>query len=404
MLYIIDRADAGRYSVRMIHSISSYTIIHARAVSGDELISDATITVEDGTITGVDQGRPVPSGGAFPVFDASGRIAGPGLIDMHIHGAGGFDTTGPDIASSLLGMAAFLEIRGITSFQPTMVMNGTTIEKIGEALDRYPALADRIPGAYVEGPFINPAKKGGIPAETLAGFSEAALAGILAIRRDGRPVVRTMTLAPELPGAETARRMLLDSGVVPAWGHSDAYLADIDVEEAIHLTHLFNAMNGLDHRKPGLAALPFLRRKNPSVTFEIVADGVHVHPALLELALGSTARKNACLVSDGMKSAGMGRGETVYLGKQVVCDGRCSRYEESGTLIGSAMLISETARELFAKGLVDEIAFFRMASANPAAVTGMTDRGILKPGKRADLALCDSTMNITDVFVAASLS
>jgi len=387
----------------MTHKDHSYIIVHARAISGAESISDATITVEHGIITGLERGRPVPSGETLPVFDASGRIAGPGLIDMHIHGAGGHDTTEADLAGSLLHMAAFLESRGITGFQPTVVMNRTTLEKTRDALYSHPELASKIPGLYVEGPFLNPEKKGGIPAESLTAYSETSLAGILDIRFKGRPVVRTMTLAPELPGSDAAREMLLRSGVVPAWGHSAAFLDEIVAGKAVHLTHLFNAMNGLDHRRPGLAALPFLRKTAAGLTFEIIADGVHVHPALLELVFSSSSGRNACLVSDAMKSAGLGSGETVYLGKEVVCDGRCSRYKESGTLIGSAMLVSETARELFAAGLVDEAGFFRIASANPASVTGMTDRGILATGKRADIVLCDAGMNITEVFAAPPL-
>ncbi len=381
----------------MLHKSNSYIIVHANCISGDTKIPDASIVVENGIIARIIPEDRGITNNSLPVFDAGGKTAGPGLVDMHIHGAGGGDMAGSNLAQNLTSLSSFLEDRGITSFQPTIVMNQKTLTDIRDALETHPSLADKIPGVYIEGPFIALDKKGGIPTASVSEYSEELLDAILAVHFRGRPLVKTMTLAPEKKGSDQIQAQLVHSGIVPSWGHSNAYLEDVQYKTAVHLTHLFNCMNGIDHKKPGLTLLPFLA-KNHTMTFEVIADGVHVHPSILDFLFNSSVRENICLVSDAMSSCGMEKGESVYLGKQVMCDGRCSRYKESNTLIGSAMLISQTAQELFSKRLIDEIGFFRIASRNPAMVTGMTDRGILEVGKRADIVLCNADMNICDVF------
>lgn len=384
----------------MVHTPDSFILINADVISGPARKPDCSIFVEHGFISKIKSTAREDSCSSIPVIDAKGKIAGPGLVDMHIHGAGGFDTTGKDIEYDIVKIAQFLERGGICSFQPALFFDLLTLKKIRDALENNPYLAKKIPGVYIEGPFINSGKRGGLPIESIKEFSEKLMEEILSITFRNRPLVKTMTIAPEKEGSEKAVAMLLDSGVLPAWGHSNAYLDEIQNMEPLHLTHLFNAMNGLDHRRPGLGILPFLKRHG-GMTYEIIGDGIHINPAMLEFVFGSNARKNICLVSDGMKSAGIGSGETEYLGQRVVSDGRCSRYLESGVLIGSTMLISQTAQELFANGLIDEVDFFRIASTNPAAVTGMSDRGILQEGKRADIVLCNPDMTISEVFTTA---
>jgi len=332
-----------------------------------------------------------------PIIDAQGRTAGPGLVDMHIHGAGGVDVSEGNVQVNLIHMADFLEARGITSFQPAMVMDMERLLSIQQTLQENDLIAHKIPGVYVEGPFLNPRRRGGIPIENIEKFSRTRLERILAIKARGRPIVRTMTLAPELEGSDTIRQLLVEAGVTPAWGHSEAYCEDLMGREPCHLTHCFNAMPGMDHRKPGLALLPFLR-KNSVMTFEIIADGVHINPAMLDFICSHAMENQLCLISDAMKSAGLGAGESLYLGQKVSCDGRVSRYRDTGVLIGSAMLISETARELYAHGWIDARVFFQIASTNPARVLGMSDRGILEEGKLADIVLCDEDMKISAVL------
>ena len=381
----------------MIKHLSTYLLVDARIISENEDLTDAAILVERGIITRIARRSDMPVMEGVPVIDAQGRTAGPGLIDMHLHGAGGVDISEGDVLQNLLHMADFLEARGITSFQPAMVMDMERLFSIQQALQKNDRLAHKIPGVYVEGPFLNERRRGGIPLENIEGFSRSRLDRILALKVRGRPIVRTMTFAPELEGSDTIHQLLIEAGVTPAWGHSEAYCEDVMDSEPCHLTHCFNAMLGIDHRKPGLALLPFLR-KNSAMTFEIIADGVHINPAMLDFICSHAAETQLCLISDAMKSAGLGAGESLYLGQNVWCDGRVSRYRDTGVLIGSAMLISETAQELYARGWIDARMFFQIASTNPARVLGMADRGILKEGKLADIVLCEEDMRISTVL------
>jgi len=376
---------------------SSYLLVNARVISGNEELSDATILVERGIITRISRQSETPPAKAVPIIDAQGRTAGPGLVDMHLHGAGGVDISEGEVQANLLHMADFLEARGITSFQPAMVMDLDRLLSIQQALQENDRIAHKIPGVYVEGPFLNERRRGGIPMDNIEDFSRTRLEAILAIKAHGRPIVRTMTFAPELKGSDTIQQLLEEAGVTPAWGHSEAYCDDVRDCVPCHLTHCFNAMPGIDHRKPGLALLPFLR-KNSAMTFEIIADGVHINPALLDFICSHAAENQVCLISDAMKSAGLGAGESLYLGQKVWCDGRVSRYQDTGVLIGSAMLISDTAQELYARGWLDARAFFQIASTNPARVLGMADRGILEVGKLADIVLCEEDMKISTVL------
>lgn len=390
------------------HDDKNYLITHANVVAENGILEDAAIVVRDGVIEKV-FGKEQISNNAnsfstqtkdLQVFDAGKKFAGPALFDMHIHGAGGFDTASFDRKKNLEGMANFLATRGITTFQPTIVADLQTLREIHDALEQSEILQNHVSGVYMEGPFIAPEKKGGLPADCIHDCGDIDfLQQILSIEYNSKPIIQTMTLAPELHGAEKIAAMLDEAGVKIAWGHSAAFLENLPKPERkkAHLTHLFNAMNGLDHRHPGLATVPFLSEYSDA-TFELISDTVHVKSAMLSLVVNSLGTNRMCVISDAMSGAGLGAGETLYLGKEVVCDGKASYYKESGTLIGSASLISDTGRDLCVSNSLGAIDFFRVASTNPCRVVGLSDRGTISEGKRAHIILADEALNITDVF------
>lgn len=397
----------------MLHTEKSYLIKNVNIVRENEIINDANILVENGIIKSITQAASSTQAKNncaaekkvlkdFSVFDAGGKFAGTALCDMHIHGAGGFDTASFDRKKNLEGMANFLASRGITSFQPTIVADLETLREVCDAFSESDVLKKCVSGVYMEGPFIAPEKKGGLPAECIRSCSDTKfLRDILAVQYNGRPLIRTMTLAPELENAEKISAMLDEAGVKVAWGHSAAFLENLKNQPRtntnVHITHLFNAMNGIDHRKPGLAAVPFLP-KYKNATFELICDTVHVKPEILSLVVNSLGTERLCVISDAMSGAGLGEGETTYLGKQVVCDGKASYYKESGTLIGSAALICDTARDLCKSNNLSIKDFFRIASSNPKKILGTAESGKIAEGNRADIILVDSDFNITDVF------
>ncbi len=382
----------------MVHHEGDYAIIHALAYTDGALLPDVTIVVEQGVITYVgkhDHQKVL----RLKQYDAKGNLVGPGLVDMHIHGCGGFDSTRGNVQENLEGMALFLAGKGITSFQLAVVMDLELLGQIKQAWEKSLFLANHLLGVYVEGPFIASEKKGGILSSGIRAFDREYLEGILAIRRGEKPLVTSMTIAPELQGSDELSGILEQNNIVVAYGHSDCPLEALEPRDKDHLTHLFNAMSGLDHKRPGLAAMPFVRDYSHA-TYELVCDGVHVHPSVIDLTINSLGTERLCLISDAMSFAGMGAGEGLYLGKQIYSNGKACYYSESDILIGSAMLISESAKTLYNKGLLDKRSFFQVASENPLRVLMQTDRGNIRPGYKADLVVLSSDMDILEVFKA----
>jgi N-acetylglucosamine-6-phosphate deacetylase len=146
-----------------------------------------------------------------------------------------------------------------------------------------------------------------------------------------------------------------------------------------------------------LAATPFVRSYSHA-TYELVCDEVHVHPSVIDLTINLLGTERLCLISDAMSLAGMGSGEGLYLGKQIYSNGKACYYRDNDILIGSAMLISDSAQNLFHRNLLDKQSFFQVASENPLRVLSQTDRGCIKPGYKADLVMLSSDMEIQEVF------
>ncbi|WP_332446718.1 N-acetylglucosamine-6-phosphate deacetylase [Sphaerochaeta sp.] len=382
----------------MVNYEGDYAITHALAYTDGALLRDITIVVSEGIITyvGKYEQKRVQH---LKQYDAKGNLVGPGLVDMHIHGCGGFDSTKGNVQENLEGMALFLAGKGITSFQLAVVMDLDLLGQIKKAMDTSAFLSSHLLGVYVEGPFIAPEKKGGILSSGIRAFDREYLDSILAIKCGKKPLVTSMTIAPELQGSEELSSILEQNNIVVAYGHSDCPLEALKPRNTIHLTHLFNAMSGIDHKRPGLAAMPFVREFSHA-TYELVCDEVHVHPSVIDLTINSLGTERLCVVSDAMCLAGMGAGEGIYLGRQIYSNGKACYYRESDILIGSAMLISESAKNLVHKNLLDKQSFFQVACENPLRVLSQTDRGSIKPGYKADLVMLSSDMEIQEVFKA----
>ena len=377
---------------------TTYAIINALVVTPSALLPDATIVVRQGKIVyvGEHENELVHD---LKLYEAEGKLVGPGLIDMHIHGAGTFDSTRGNIQENLEGLALFLAQRGITSFQLAVVMDLDLLDQIKEALEKSSFLASHLIGVYVEGPFIAPEKKGGIPVSCIRAFEREYLEAILAIKYGNLSLVRTMTIAPELAGSEELSTILEEHEVVVAYGHSDCSLQALQPRKQNHITHLFNAMSPIDHRRPGLATMPFVRPFDHA-TYELVCDGVHVHPSVLDLTINTLGTSRLCLISDAMSLAGMGPSESRYLGKEIYSDKKGCYYKDDDILIGSATLINESAKWLYQEGLLDKQSFFKVVSENPARVLSLSDKGRIAPGYKADLVMFSEEMDILQVFKA----
>ena len=376
--------------------------IHAgRVLTPLEEVADAVLLVEDGRIAAVGsrEGMRVPAGSAE--YDAPGMTIVPGFVDLHIHGAGGRDVM-EATSEALATAAATLARRGTTSFVATTVTASAedTCRSL-EGIARYTAsLQNRARGRaealgiHLEGPFINPARRGVHPAENIAAPSVETLERFFAAAGGA---LRILTLAPELPGALELVKRARDRGLVVALGHTDATYeqARAAIEcGACHAAHVFNAMRPFSHRETGVLGAVLTE---PEVTAELIADGVHVDSAAIRILLAAKGAERVLLVSDGTAATGMPEG-TYRLGtfEVTVAGGVCRNRE--GRLAGSTLTLDRALRHMVSLG-VPLVEAVRMATIQPALRIGVAARkGVLQTGADADLVFLTPQLEVAKVM------
>jgi N-acetylglucosamine-6-phosphate deacetylase len=327
-------------------------------------------------------------------------IAAPGYIDLQLNGAFGFDFTAEP--GSIWEVAARLPRYGVTAFLPTIITAPLeTAARAQDALRRGPpaGFAGALPlGLHLEGPFLNPARRGAHNPEHLR------LPSLEAVETwspgDG---VRLVTLAPELPGALAVTRRLRERGVVVSAGHSLATLAEARAgfEAGITAgTHLFNAMPPLDHREPGLAGALLA---DPRATFGLIADGVHVHPAMAALAWRAGGPNRLALVTDAMAALGRPPGD-YRLGDRMVRVDETSARLADGRLAGSILSLDQAVRNLIRFTGCAPAEAIRAATEAPARLLGLPgERGRIAPGAVADLVLLTPELQVAATLVAGEV-
>lgn len=361
------------------------SIVAGRLVVDDGIVA-GHLVVEDGLIAAIE---PDPE-------HESGPYVLPGFIDIHVHGWGGHDAMGPRAA--LDGMARALLRRGVTSFLPTAVTASLAdltafAQRVRGWLPDAPSDGAEPLGFDLEGPFLDPARKGAqngahirVPAEVAREDLEPLLDGL-----------RVITVAPEVAGALELIAWLSGRGVAVSLGHSSATLAQARAGYAAgarSTTHLFNAMSGVDHRAPGLAVAALLE---DHAYAELIADGHHVADTLWPLVARLKGPDRLLLVSDAVALAGTGDGRGVLGGLEVeVRDGRCTLVV-GGSLAGSVIALDSAVRNLV-RGGSSLPAAAAAASANPAALLGLVDRGRLATGRRADVVELSDDLEVRRVM------
>lgn len=325
----------------------------------------------------------------------------PGFVDLQVNGGGGILFNDCPTLEGIAGIGAAHRRFGTTGFLPTLISDDlAVIERAIAAVDA--AMASRVPGVlgiHIEGPFLNPAKKGIHDAASFRILDPQAIELLSSLQR-GRTLV---TLAPELAPAG-AIRALVERGVVVAAGHSDASYAEIQAGFAEGLsgfTHLFNAMSQLGSREPGVVGAALDSRAS---WCSLIADGHHVHPAAMRIALAALGPERLALVTDAMPTVGWDRREFMLGGQRIVArDGRCT--DAAGTLAGSDLNMAEAVRNARRLMGVDLAAAARMASAVPAAILGLSgETGAIVPGLRADLVLVDGAMTVLESWISGKSS
>ncbi|HEY6215916.1 MAG TPA: N-acetylglucosamine-6-phosphate deacetylase [Pyrinomonadaceae bacterium] len=360
------------------------------------LLKNANVVLPDREVPGgsvfIREGRIVSfeAEAADEEIDLAGATLLPGFIDFHIHGAAGIDVMDAT-AAQLLEVSEYLASQGVTSWVPTFVPASdenyaSAITAISDAINGPGA---RVLGVHYEGPFVNLAQCGALHTEYFKTYSRAEDLDSLPLPSTG---VRMITLAPEVTGGIELVRELKARGWVISIGHTRADVKVLDAAcdaGAHHMTHFMNAMAPLHHRSPGPIAWGLSR---DDVTFDCIADGIHLDPFMLRLLLKVKGAERVSLISDAIAAAGKGDGDYQIWGETIfVKNGRTAN--ASGNIAGSVISMLDAVRMMNSLG-VSYIDLARMASSNPARLLGI-DRecGSIEPGKRADLVALDNDKN-----------
>ncbi|MEX0974714.1 MAG: N-acetylglucosamine-6-phosphate deacetylase [Bacillota bacterium] len=368
------------------------TFAGRRIFSGQGRPFEGHVKVCGKRIVSVGTGMPAEPGNVIDVGNS--RII-PGLIDLHIHGSAGKNAVTDNI-DDLVSMARFLADNGVTAFQPTSgAVPVPVLEKGIEVIRELtcgPVRGARSIGMHMEGPFLNPERKGAMPKELLLPPDLDLLKRWV---RLGDGTINHVTVAPELPGALDLISYLVSQGITASAGHTFATFAEMMEGFRAGVTvsnHTYNAMRELHHREPGALGAALTQ---PGIFCELIADGIHVHPGAMRLLIQAKGSDYVCLITDAVLPAGLPRGEYSFLGRKVTIDESGKSYLPDGTIAGSTAFLRNCLRNVVeGLGIPFEVAV-GMATVNPAKAARVWGRkGSLAPGKDADVVVLDDSYNV----------
>ncbi|TOY71079.1 N-acetylglucosamine-6-phosphate deacetylase [Leuconostoc citreum] len=314
------------------------------------------------------------------IAEATGRLVVPGFIDVHKHGGYGLDTMDGD-PDKLNNMVNLMVTEGITSLFPTTITQSP--ENIERALVTINQVAKKNPviqGIHLEGPFINKVFMGAQPEEYIINPNTALLKKWYALSGER---IRLVTYAPENGGIPDFEAFMLAHHIVPSIGHSNATRAQLCHSRATHITHLYNAQRPLHHREPGVTGHGMIEE---AITGELIADGFHIIPDMLELAFRLKGAQRLELITDSMRAEGLGDGISELGGQKVTVKDKQARLD-NGHLAGSVLAYDDAFRNIQTMTSASIQDAVQMSSVNQALEFGLTQKGHLAIGKDADFNL-----------------
>jgi N-acetylglucosamine-6-phosphate deacetylase len=384
--------------------VTGYVLSATRLATPTQLYSDGAYVVVEGAVV-VDIGGGAPPSGPWPVVQLGDALISPGFVDVHVHGGGGYQVNCASrdaVRASVLHMARFHATHGTTALVATTVSDSpealrTAVEGVAEVA-RLPGSG--VLGSNLEGPWISRSRAG---AQFPAAIRPPSVEELEDLAARGRGTLRMVTLAPEVDGAMELIKAARAAGVVVSIGHTDAdyETAALAFDAGVHhATHLFNAMPPVHHRRPGPVAAALADHR---VFLEIVADGVHIHPALISL-VARTAPERLVLVTDAIGATGAPPGR-YWLGplEVDVTEERAVLAGHEGSLAGSVLTMDRAVAVCVNTAGVALLTALQAATLHPALALGQPAKGRLGPGSDADIVVLDNDFSVLGTIVAGQV-
>lgn len=380
--------------------MSQRTIIHnARVVTPAGMLEHAAVWIANGRIIQINNSSPV-SGENWQLVDAQNKLLLPSWIDLHIHGMGGF---GPEqeTAQALLDLSSVLAKQGVGAFCPTLYCAQpaqliSLLQKLTPAIGK--EMGAHIIGFHLEGPFISPHKPGVMRPQDIA---PANLHDFQQIYDAAKGKIAIVTLAPELPGISPIIDFCLQHNIVVQAGHTNATYEEMQTAFAKgvrRVTHWGNAMSGLHQRAPGVFGAALI---NPDISCEVIADGKHVHPALLTLLRRVKPISQITAITDALLPTQQAKGPFVANGEEVILAEGVWKRKTDGVTAGSALIMQEAFKQLVQTGYsITEAS--QCTSTNAARLAGLC-AGSIEINKAANLVLVADDYSLQQVFLQGKI-
>ena len=357
-------------------------------VHAQRCVKEEAVLIEDGMILDIASECELPH--AEQVIDAEGLYLAPGLLDTHTHGIGGFDfNTCP--AQAMEEIIALEHAEGVTGFLASLVVenHATTMERL-RLLD--PLVKDSFLGIHLEGPYLNSKQKAVMKEEFLRLPDCEEFRQFLSASGH----ISSMTIAPELPDAQRMIKEGTRQGIVMNIGHSMANAQQVKQAQsngAKGITHLYNAMSQHEHRNPGVVTGALLS----NLMCELIVDGFHVHPDVVEATYHALGDDRIILISDANPYKAVADGEYPFSGKNIVIQDGKATVKETGRIAGRTLAMNTALRNMCRYTGCSVESAVRMAAYNPAKLYGWK-KGSIEPGYDADLILLDDAFQIHRVW------
>lgn len=378
-----------------------YAIVGPRVLLEQTWQDEMAVVVEKGKIATIMPVHALPSREMMPRYEfAKNTCLVPGFIDLHIHGANHYDVMDGTV-EALQGIAQALACEGVTGFLATTMSAAparlsAVLKNIRIAMQH--TRGAQILGVHLEGPFISQEKMGAQSATQLPNI-EAMQAWLAASEH----TIKIVTLAPELAHAASLIEFLHQQGVIVSIGHTNATYTETMQAIAMgctQATHLFNAMRGLQQREPGAVGALLLSDK---IHAELIVDGIHLHPAIIELAWRVKQTDKLILVTDAIRAKCLGDGEYELGGQKVYVHDGCATLSD-GTLAGSTLSMPQAIKNFQHFTQCQLIEAITLATKNPARILGLEKiKGEIAIGKDADLVVLDDALHVLTTIGAGQI-